>query len=63
MPTIPVYLKDRVYWKVTLEAEKLGMKPGKFVSEVIENYVKFLEEKEVEDARKEIQARSRVVSD
>jgi hypothetical protein len=53
MPTIPVYLKDRVYWKLTLEAEKSGMTLGKFISTLCENYVKFLEEKEVREWQRE----------
>ena len=63
MPIITVYLDDRTYWKVTMEAEKMGWKPGKFVSEIVKSYIRYLEEKEGEYAGKEIQTRGRVVFD
>jgi len=54
MPTIPVYLKDETYWKVAIEADKLQMRPGKFVSMIVENYIQFLAKKEVEDGEKTV---------
>ncbi|MBW2672765.1 MAG: hypothetical protein JRD89_14445 [Deltaproteobacteria bacterium] len=54
MPTIPVYLRDRTYWKVCVEAEKLQVGAGKFVSMLVENYIAFLEKKEAENGKKAV---------
>jgi len=54
MPTIPVYLDDATYFKVVMEAEKVGWKAGKFVAEVVRTYIRALEEGEIGNARTEV---------
>lgn len=54
MPTINVYLKDRIYWKVSMEADKMGMTPGKFIGMLVENYFDYIEKKEVENGKEEV---------
>ena len=44
MPTIPVYLPDWLYWKICIEADKLGVGAGKFLRTLAEDYIKYLEE-------------------
>ena len=45
MPTIPVYIKDRVYFKLAIEAERLQVGIGKLCSMILENYVDYLEKR------------------
>ena len=54
MPTIPVYLDERTYFRVVTEAEKVGWKAGKFVAEVVKTYIRALEDGEMRNAREEI---------
>ena len=54
MPTVPVYLDDATYFKVVMEAEKIGWKAGKFISEVVKTYIRAQEERRETDAREEI---------
>ena len=44
MPTIPVYLKERVYWAICAEADKLGVGAGKFLSMLAEDYINYIYE-------------------
>jgi len=54
MPTINVYLKDRIYWQVCMEADRLNVGPGKFVSMLVEDYFNYLEKKRRENGEKEV---------
>ena len=46
MPTIPLYLKERIYWRIAYEAEKNGMTTGKFIATILEDYVNYLDTQE-----------------
>ena len=48
MPTIPVYVKDKVYWVLASEASKFDVGIGKFCSMILENYAEFVKKKEEE---------------
>ncbi len=54
MPTIPVYLPDKIYWKVCMEAEKMGESPGKFIGLIVKSYIEFLEKEGKKDAEKKV---------
>ena len=62
MPPVTAYLRNEVYFRLLREADKLGLSIGKLVGMICEEYCKYLEHKEVENARKEIQAGSRELS-
>lgn len=62
MPPVTAYLRNEVYFRLLREADKLGLSIGKLVGMICEEYCKYLEQKEVENARKEIQAGSRELS-
>ena len=57
IPTVPVYLKEKTYWKLVMEAEKLQVKVGKFVSMIADEYVKYLESRGDANAEKKVFAR------
>ena len=54
MPTIPVYLKDKTYWKLVMEAERLQVGVGKLLSMVADEYVKYLEDRGDTNAEKKV---------
>ena len=58
MPPVTAYLKSDVYFRLLREADRLGLSIGKLVGMICEEYCRYLEHKEVENARKEIQTRS-----
>ena len=62
MPPVTAYLRNEVYFRLLREADKLGLSIGKLVGMICEEYCKYLEHKEVKNARKEIQAGSRELS-
>lgn len=62
MPPVTTYLKNDVYFRLLREADKLGLSIGKLVGMICEEYCRYLEHKEVENARKEIQASGRELS-
>jgi len=46
MPVIPLYLKERIYWRIAYEADKAGMTTGKFIATILEDYVNYLDTQE-----------------
>ena len=51
IPTIPVYLKDEVYFRLSMEAEKMQVKIGKFVGMLCENYCEYLKKEELRNVK------------
>jgi len=57
MPTIPVYLNETTYWRLSREASRYEMSLGKFMSRIADNYAQYLEKGGRTDGAEEIQAR------
>jgi len=55
MPTLPVYVPEKVYWILAREASRLDMTIGKLCTEILKNYAKYLEERREGNAEKEVQ--------
>jgi len=54
MPTIPIYLKDRVYFRLAMEADKMQVGIGKLCSMILENYVNYLEKTQIKKEDKNL---------
>ncbi len=63
MPTVGVYLPERLYWKVSMLASKEDIPIGKCVQLIVESYFKVLEEGEIRYDSKAVQNSGGIVSD
>jgi len=51
MPVISVYLNETTYWRLSREASKYEMSIGKFVTNIANNYARYLEKEAANDGR------------
>jgi len=57
MPIVNIYLKERTYLRLQVEAEKYQVTVTKFISMLCDNYVEFLEKEGGKVGEKKIYAR------
>jgi len=54
MPTIQVYIKERVYWILAREASRLDITIGKLIGRILEEYVNYILTKEGEYGKEKV---------